>query len=377
MEFLAPLAKYYHFLYLFVVTLMTINYSYMINRYKGYGVLAHSYDYKPLFFFSVFFVLVYGLRPTIGVGAYFTDTGNYADSFELYKNYGVFNIYGAEDAGKDWLFFSVEFIFSQFADVHIWLASMTLLYVGLMYLGCKNIDRRHGALLLLFCIGSFPFYPYAVNGVRNGVACSIVILALSLLCRKKIFIALILSYMAVGCHKSTVLPIAMMFVTYYVSKPKYMIILWLSALCISLGMGEYIETSLSALSFDDRLATVLQNDDADGVILEHRFRWDFLIYSSMPIILGLYTIFKRKLYNKTYLVLLGTYIYANSFWILAIRAMFSNRIAYLSWFIYPIVLAYPLFNFPVFKHYHSRKTTMILLAHLWVTILLWLFGSSN
>jgi len=90
--------------------------------------------------------------------------------------------------------------------------------------------------------------------------------------------------------------------------------------------------------------------------------------------LAAYTIFKRKLYDKTYLLILGTYMYANSFWVLAIRAMFSNRIAYLSWFIYPIVLAYPLLNFEVFKKNHSKKTAWILLAHFGFTTILWLLG---
>ena len=115
-------------------------------------------------------------------------------------------------------------------------------------------------------------------------------------------------------------------------------------------------------------------DNADGLVLEHKFRWDFLLYSSMPVIIGAYTLFVRKIYNNTYLILLGTYIYSNAFWILAIRAIFSNRIAYLSWFIYPIVMVYPLLNLPVFEKYHSQKTAFILLAHFGFTTIMWMLG---
>ncbi len=108
--------------------------------------------------------------------------------------------------------------------------------------------------------------------------------------------------------------------------------------------------------------------------MENRFRWDFLLYSSMPILIGAYTLFVRKIYNNTYLILLGTYMYANSFWILVIRGLFSNRFAYLSWFIYPIVLAYPILNLPVFEKNHSLKASWILLAHLGFTITMWMFG---
>lgn len=150
-----------------------------------------------------------------------------------------------------------------------------------------------------------------------------------------------------------------------------MYVIWIGSVGISLVAGEQIGNILSAISYDPRLADNLQGDnDINGLILEQRFRWDFLLYSSMPILLAWYTIFKRKLYDNTYLIILGTYMYANSFWVLAIRAIFSNRIANLSWFLYPILLAYPLLNFPVFKKNHNKKTAWILLVHFGFTSLL-------
>jgi len=157
-----------------------------------------------------------------------------------------------------------------------------------------------------------------------------------------------------------------------------MYLAWFGAIALSLAFGETLGNLFSLLNYDDRLAANMQRGEdvaAEwGEVLENRFRWDFLLYSSMPIILGAYTLFVRKVYNNTYLILLGTYIYANSFWVLVIRGLFSNRFAYLSWFIYPIVLAYPLFNLPVFKKDHSKKAAYILLAHLGFTISMWMLG---
>mgnify|MGYP007128044265 CR=1 FL=1 len=53
-------------------------------------------------------------------------------------------------------------------------------------------------------------------------------------------------------------------------------------------------------------------------------------------------VLKRKIFNSQYLLLLHTYVLANAFWVMLIRASYSNRFAYLSWFMYPVVLAYPL-----------------------------------
>jgi hypothetical protein len=372
MDFLASFAPYYFFVYWFLVLLLTVNYFSLLNRCQGYSVINRPFDYKPLIIFSIFFILFFGLRPLIYGNGLFGDTMNYHRTYTLIQDFGVFNMRGDTEASKDPLFYALMYSCAQIMDPHLFFTICLFLYVVLMFAGCRKIDPQHGALLMLSCYGAFEFYPFAVNGIRNGIACSCAIMALACLCKKEKLLAIALSFAAIGFHKSTILPIITMFFTYYVSKPKYMYIAWAIAILVSLTIGGYIDNVLSMTSYDQRLAYNLQNNDADGVVLEHRFRWDFLLFSSMPLLLGWYTIFKRKYCNKTYLLLLGTYIYANCFWVLAIRAIFSNRIAYLSWFLYPIVLAYPLLNFPVFKKQHSKKTAWILLAHFGFTTFFWL-----
>ena len=82
-----------------------------------------------------------------------------------------------------------------------------------------------------------------------------------------------------------------------------MFYVWVGAILISLSLGETIANLISLISYDERLAEIaLKGDDvADewGESLENRFRWDFLLYSSMPILLGWYTLFVRKIYNNT------------------------------------------------------------------------------
>jgi hypothetical protein len=52
---------------------------------------------------------------------------------------------------------------------------------------------------------------------------------------------------------------------------------------------------------------------------------------------------------------------------MVIRSSFSNRFAYLSWFIYPLVIAYPLANLPVWKE-QDQKIGVILLAYCGFTL---------
>ena len=164
-----------------------------------------------------------------------------------------------------------------------------LFYVLMIYKGCEKLDNLHKATLMLFCIGAFSFYTYAVNGVRNGIACSFAIIALSCLCKGEKIWSAFFSIIAIGCHKSAALPVAAMLFTYFVRGPKCMFFSWLCAIAISIAVGDYVDNMLSLMNYDERLANNLQDDIVDGVIMEHRFRWDFLIYSSMPILLGWYT----------------------------------------------------------------------------------------
>ena len=56
------------------------------------------------------------------------------------------------------------------------------------------------------------------------------------------------------------------------------------------------------------------------------------------------------------------YILANTFWILVIRANFSDRFAYLSWFIYSAVLIYPLVTNPKIVQNSSKWVSLIILG---------------
>lgn len=369
------LAPYYYSFYIFAVMLMTIGKSAEMQPYQGYSVLYQRDNYLPMIVFSLFFILVYGFRP---ISFYFGDTVNYNASYQIMMTYGSTEAELPAEMDSDWLFYHFMYLCAQVVDVRVFFVIVMFFYISMMFSGCWKIDSWHGATLMLLCVGAFSFYGYAVNGIRNGVACSFVILAIGSVCKGERLWPVLLSFIAISCHKSTALPLACMFFTYFVKNPKYMFYVWLGAIAISLVLGETITNAISLITFDERLAEIaLKGNDVSeewGEVLENSFRWDFLLYSAMPILLGWYTLFVRKVYNSTYIILLGTYIYANAFWILVIRDVFSNRFAYLSWFLYPIVLGYPLLNLPVFKNDHSQKTLWVILGHISFTFIMWMLG---
>jgi surface polysaccharide O-acyltransferase-like enzyme len=54
-------------------------------------------------------------------------------------------------------------------------------------------------------------------------------------------------------------------------------------------------------------------------------------------------------------------VFANAFWILVIRANFSNRFAYLSWFMMALVIIYPLLKKEMIKNQYKVLAKVMLI----------------
>ena len=103
------------------------------------------------------------------------------------------------------------------------------------------------------------------------------------------------------------------------------------------------------------------------------FRWDFLLYSCVPILVGFYYVAREKFNDNWYKLMLNTYILCNSFWALVNSSWLSNRIAFLSWFMYGFVVMYPLLRKEVVPN-RQQKVAIALICNVAFTYLLWLLG---
>jgi hypothetical protein len=118
---------------------------------------------------------------------------------------------------------------------------------------------------------------------------------------------------------------------------------------------------------DESGAGYLSTAETDGIT--NGFRPDFIFYSSFPIIAGYYAIIRNNYQSKFYTFIFNVYLLTNAIWMLCMYASFTNRIAYLSWFMLPIVLVYPFFD----KQFVSRqykKLNFVAGWHLMFTVLM-------
>ena len=347
----------YQPIYLYSLLLLTLGYAFPISHY-GISFIQRNTNQPLVFIYILLFTVLVGLRPISGY--YFVDTANYAQSYKLYAN----GILSYNSNSKEWFFEWLMYHCSQVMDVHSFFLLVEILYIVPVLWTCKKLVPNHALLMFLVYMGAFSFFTYGTNGIRNGMACSLVIATLACAHGNLIqkVIGGILAFLAFNIHRSTALPIVCILATFFVKDTRLILGWWIASIFLSLVIGGPVEAFFTGLGFDDRLSNYATDNSADAMFSSTSFRWDFLLYSAMPIWLGYYVVIKRKIWDKNYLLLLHTYILCNSFWVMMIRASYSNRFAYLSWFLYALVLIYPCLKLPIWKD-QGKKTALIMFAH--------------
>ena len=298
-------------------------------------------------------VLYMGLRPISG--RYFGDMGTYNRYFEYYATGGaILN-------SKDILWHLFMKICSNIMTAKSFFLLCSVLYITPLYIACKKWFGKEMYIPFLMLLASFSFWAYGTNGIRNGIATSFVILAFSYGNKKKIK-SLLLLVITFFIHSSIIIPAAAYLITMFYKNPKYYLRGWLLCIPLSLVLGSFWENFFASLGFnDERISYLTQGNINNDEFAYTGFRWDFLLYSASAIYAGYFFILKKKFNDKVYINLFNIYAAANAFWILVIRANFSNRFAYLSWFMMAVVIFYPFFKQQFFKNQPKVLGTVLLL----------------
>ncbi|QIG90343.1 EpsG family protein [Chryseobacterium sp. POL2] len=318
-------------------------------------ILAHAFvydvsDQQSIQFFQVLggiltFLLVLYMGQRQISGRYFGDTYNYDKAYKLLQSGESIKI------EKDFLFNYMMVYSSKIMDIHGFLQLCVVLYIVPCYFFSKKYFGNYWFFAMFMFMVSYSFWAYGVNGVRNGLATSLFLLALCLYHRKWLMYALLI--MSYFMHASLVIPIAAFVVSGLYKNPKAYLAIWLLAIPLSLAGGSAWSSFFANLGFaEDRTQGYLTggSEEYNDQFSQSGFRWDFLAYSASAVFAGWYFIFKKKITDKFYIHLFGTYCIANAFWILVINAAFSNRFAYLSWFLMPAVIAYPMFRYKLWDN---------------------------
>ena len=359
-EFVDP--WYYSTVYYFFF--LVIAWSTVLYYMGSNGQKIISAEDKPFqmsaFLLTLALSFFLGLRP---LSQEFGDTRAYANFYTYLSEYCPW------DLRTEWLWYNIQMVCKDLGmNAHEFFLFAELVYLGCMYICASILMRKNIWIAMIFFFTAFQTYTYGTNGIRNGFACSIELVALSLVSGTKPqrYFSFILMYAALSIHRSTMIPTTAALLTLYAVKDtKLALRFWLASIGISLVAGPLVEQFFVALGFDDRMTSYHMgqfSEENTQYFSSTGFRWDFLLYSSAPVAMIWYVTRFRRFSDPGYTAIANAYLLSNAFWIMVIRAAFSNRFAYLSWFIYPMVIAYPLLRMNIWKD-QDRKTTIILFLY--------------
>lgn len=251
---------------------------------------------------------------------------------------------------------------------------IALWYVVAYWIACRIMTRGQAqATLFVMIISSAFFVAYGVNTLRAGMAVSTAILTMAVYSRSRLWAA-VFALIAINIHFSVALTICAFGLAFVVKNYKFCLVVWCVCLLLSFMVGSSMQEFFADMVSDERaqyLETMMskhgQFNSAGVALLKKGFRWDFVAYSLLPICVGWYYICRRGFRDGMYMHYYRTYIIANSAWLLVIGAFFTDRFAYLSWCLTPILLILPLCRARIFTH-QNYVIAFTLLANLLIGI---------
>lgn len=336
------------------------------------GRLTRSVEEKGAFFFplliSIFFTWWIGTRPYSGYG----DTINYYMGYQSGLANGAGEI--IVNFGAEWVWSALTIIcMNSGLDATGYFTVVAAGYMLTAMWAIKKFVPTSPMIGLLFLISSLFFFSFGVNGIRNGLACHLLLLGMAFFMEDKRVIAGVIALLAMGVHRSVMLPIAASIAGMTVVRnPKYAFYIWLASIPLSLMFGGFFTGFLAGLGVDDRMASYAEGYN-DNVYTNTGYRWDFLLYSAIGVYYYWHVNLRKKKRDGWYNLIATTYMLSNAVWVMINRIEYSNRFAYLSWFLMPVLFAYPLCNMKAWEPNQNEMASKILFGYWGISLFMYTF----
>ncbi len=327
-------AEFYQYIYLTIITIMTFIHTSPYNRTSNPLKITNA---NSAFVFMLFMVLFIGFRP---ISHYFGDMPGYAYSMDD-NRFAVIPV----TWDNNYIFFPMmTFLAAHGASRQTPIVILaTINFLGTFF-ALRKIFPKNVFLGMLVFFGAFSTFGAATNGLKAGCAAALFLVALAY--RENRLRSILFMILSLGFHHSMQLPIAAYIVCCFYKNTRVFLYFWWVCLIIAVAHVTSFMTLFAGYT-DEHGADYLLTE-AGSLYSEFKgrlgFRYDFVIYSVIPIVLGYYAIFKKKLVSDEYQFMLNVYILTNAIWMLCMYANYTNRIAYLSWLMYPVLIIYPFMN---------------------------------
>lgn len=353
------ISSIYQYIYLAFVAIVTFV---SIGKYKRYPLEANvnqkSSTGAELLLVAVMTLFI-GLRPISDV---FVDMSAYNFNYQRLQDSAFFFTWETDNKIFDNFF---NWWGCSGFDLHLFFLIMAAIYFGGGYIGIKRLFREYAMIAYVVFLGAFSTFSYSTNGIKAGAATSLFIMALGYMGKKTLCVALML--LSLGFHHSMIMPIAAFVLTIFFKNPKWYYYGWFACFLLAVFHVTYFQFLFGGMA-DEQGASYLMATEATSEA-HIGFRPDFVLYSAVPVWIGYQIEMRRDIkLSNTYHTLMHFYLATNAIWMLCMYAEFNNRIAYLSWFVYPIVIIFPFLDDKNTDPHRFIKMRKVVVYHLGFTM---------
>lgn len=268
-----------------------------------------------------------------------------------------------------WLLYSeIQHLLIGYNYIFFFIITAILYVFSYYFLARKLFSPEMAGYFVIMSVGALGFANYGNNTIRAGFSIALIFYAVSLNLKKwqSVFIIIL----ALLTHKSMIIPLLCFFISKYLREKKTAELIWLFCLVFSI-ISVNLDSIFEEIGFlDERIeqftSGAIDQTDEYGA----RFRFDFLIYSIIPLYIANIWMRRYQYENEFYLSIYKTYLLGNSIWLLVMRMPFCDRIAYLSWFLIPIITLYPLLTYGIPQKNIQRVLAFIMAVFVVLNVLL-------
>lgn len=354
--------EFYYPLYLLVITIYTFVLSSKYSSMPDSRLSKNeSNSNSSSLIITIAMILFIGLRPQHRL---FVDMSNYNMSFMMLRG-RVFEF--NPDATNRIFDNFMYYMATNGYDIAIFFFIMAAVYFGALYISSRKLFPYDTLYAIVIYLGAFSTFSYGTNGIKAGAAATVFLCALGYNKRKLVCILLLLA--SIGIHHSMILLVVAFVICFFYRNPKVYIYGWFVALLLALAHVTYFQQLLGGMADEGGAEYLTLEGVSSSALYVTGFRFDFVFYSFFPIATGSYAIFRHGYKSSFYNWIFCTYVLANAVWMLCMYANFTNRIAYLSWLMLPVVLVYPFFD-KQFVSKQYNKLNVVAWGHLGFTIMM-------
>ena len=225
-------ASLYMPLYIHVMLLVVIGFALLYWQAQTRSLAPFNQVAMIVIGFGV--ALFMGFRPISGV--YFVDMGSYATEYERVQQ-------GNAGRSADVLFNVLQQLCAPVLPTEGFFFVCALIYIAPLAVASWRVHGSWAFPVFLAFLTAFSFWAYGVNGIRNGMACSVLILAFAF--HDKPVIMFLVMAAACEIHASVLLPAGAFFIVRYFKRTEVWLALWAACVVIfSLGRLAPINTLL-------------------------------------------------------------------------------------------------------------------------------------